>query len=121
MTISAGWVVLGGGTHIKDPHANFRDAFAGSSHSGSDASQQVLSGNYIADCYVSSVCNSDFQGPQRLCGVVERQLRTKRSAQSGSDTKDRRSPRLRNLRRFIHVCEYRLFCVSVSTVIDFPR
>ncbi|KAH9932866.1 amino acid transporter [Fomitopsis serialis] len=31
--VIAGWVVLSGRTHVADPHANFRDAFAGSSHS----------------------------------------------------------------------------------------
>ncbi|KZS96537.1 high affinity methionine permease [Sistotremastrum niveocremeum HHB9708] len=31
-----GFVVLSGKTHIKDPHANFRDAFAGSSHKPND-------------------------------------------------------------------------------------
>ncbi|KAI0063742.1 amino acid transporter [Artomyces pyxidatus] len=34
--VIAGWVVLSGKTHIEDPHVNFRDAFAGSSHSGND-------------------------------------------------------------------------------------
>ena len=32
--VVTGWVVLGGGTRVKDPHASFRNAFAGSSHSG---------------------------------------------------------------------------------------
>jgi len=34
--VITGWVVLSGKTHIQDPHANFRDAFAGSSHSSND-------------------------------------------------------------------------------------
>ncbi|KZW03342.1 amino acid transporter [Exidia glandulosa HHB12029] len=34
--VITGWVVLSGKTHIEDPHVNFRDAFAGSSHSGND-------------------------------------------------------------------------------------
>ncbi|PPR00317.1 hypothetical protein CVT24_004604 [Panaeolus cyanescens] len=34
--VVSGWVVLSGKTHIKDPHLNFKDAFAGSSHSGND-------------------------------------------------------------------------------------
>lgn len=29
----SGWVVLSGRTHVKDPYANFRNAFEGSSHS----------------------------------------------------------------------------------------
>ncbi|KAK4695836.1 hypothetical protein P7C71_g1988, partial [Lecanoromycetidae sp. Uapishka_2] len=33
--VITGWVVLGGNVHkIKDPHASFRNSFAGSSHSG---------------------------------------------------------------------------------------
>ncbi|KAL6306436.1 amino acid transporter [Sparassis latifolia] len=31
--VVTGWVVLSGRTRVKDPHANFRNAFAGSSHS----------------------------------------------------------------------------------------
>ncbi|KAJ7913549.1 amino acid transporter [Mycena leptocephala] len=34
--VITGWVVLSGKTHIQDPHVNFRDAFAGSSHSSND-------------------------------------------------------------------------------------
>ncbi|KAI0935056.1 hypothetical protein AcV7_003963 [Taiwanofungus camphoratus] len=34
--VVAGWVVLSGHTRIKDPHVNFRNAFAGSSHSSND-------------------------------------------------------------------------------------
>ncbi|KAJ6583989.1 amino acid transporter [Mycena vulgaris] len=34
--VITGWVVLSGRTHIKDPHVNFRDAFAGSSTSSND-------------------------------------------------------------------------------------
>lgn len=33
--VVTGWVVLGGGVKsVPDPHASFRNAFAGSSHSG---------------------------------------------------------------------------------------
>ncbi|KAJ6504667.1 amino acid/polyamine transporter I [Mycena vitilis] len=34
--VVTGWVILSGKTHIQDPHLNFRDAFAGSSHSSND-------------------------------------------------------------------------------------
>lgn len=34
--VVSGWVVLSGHTRVKEPHANFRDAFAGSSHSSGD-------------------------------------------------------------------------------------
>ncbi|KAJ7701440.1 amino acid transporter [Mycena rosella] len=36
LIVITGWVVLSGKTHIRDPHVNFRDAFAGSSHSSND-------------------------------------------------------------------------------------
>ncbi|KAI0246926.1 amino acid transporter [Lactifluus subvellereus] len=34
--VLTGWVVLSGRTHVKDPHQNFRHAFADSSHSSND-------------------------------------------------------------------------------------
>ncbi|KAJ7022581.1 amino acid transporter [Mycena alexandri] len=34
--VIAGWIVLSGKTHIQDPHLNFRNVFAGSSHSSND-------------------------------------------------------------------------------------
>ncbi|KAF7298690.1 Amino acid transporter [Mycena indigotica] len=36
LIVVTGWVVLSGKTHIQDPHANFRKAFEGSSHSSND-------------------------------------------------------------------------------------
>lgn len=39
LTDRTGWVVLSGHTRVADPHANFRNAFAGSSHSGNDVSE----------------------------------------------------------------------------------
>ena len=39
----AGWAVLAGHTKVQDPHINFRNAFAGSSHSGNDVSSSILS------------------------------------------------------------------------------
>jgi len=36
LVVISGWVVLSGKTSVKDPYANFRDAFGGSSHSGND-------------------------------------------------------------------------------------
>ena len=38
-----GWAVLSGKTRVRDPHANFRNAFAGSSHSSNDVSNLVPS------------------------------------------------------------------------------
>lgn len=42
LPIGPGWVVLSGKTHIEDPYANFRDAFAGSSHSSNDVRPNPL-------------------------------------------------------------------------------
>ena len=39
---NTGWVVLSGHTKIQDPHQNFRNAFAGSSHSSSDVRSQFF-------------------------------------------------------------------------------
>ncbi|KAI0687550.1 high affinity methionine permease [Earliella scabrosa] len=36
VVVVSGWVVLGGHTRVQDPHANFRNAFEGSSHSSND-------------------------------------------------------------------------------------
>jgi len=40
LVVISGWVVLSGKTSVEDPHANFRDAFGGSSHSGNDVRYQ---------------------------------------------------------------------------------
>ncbi|KAI0045635.1 amino acid transporter [Auriscalpium vulgare] len=40
--VVTGWVVLAGGTRVKNPHANFHNAFAGSSHSGNDYATAIL-------------------------------------------------------------------------------
>ena len=37
-TFLLGWAVLSGKTRVRDPHANFRNAFTGSSHSSNDVS-----------------------------------------------------------------------------------
>ena len=34
--VVTGWAVLAGHTPVQDPHVNFRNAFAGSSHSSND-------------------------------------------------------------------------------------
>ena len=40
--VITGWVVLSGRTRIADPHVNFRNAFAGSSHSSNDVIRTLL-------------------------------------------------------------------------------
>ncbi|RPD60338.1 hypothetical protein L226DRAFT_469430, partial [Lentinus tigrinus ALCF2SS1-7] len=59
--VVTGWVVLSGRTHIKDPHVNFRNAFAGSSHSGNDyatATFKVLF-TYAGWYVINKVLNGD--------------------------------------------------------------
>ncbi|KAH8115358.1 high affinity methionine permease [Phellopilus nigrolimitatus] len=80
--IVTGWVVLGGHTSIKDPHANFRNAFAGSSHSSSDyatATFKVLNAysgwsniNYVLNEVKNPVRTLKIAGPLGLgiCAVL---------------------------------------------------
>lgn len=39
--VVTGFVVMGGGTRVKDPMANFRDMFAGSSPNSNDVSNST--------------------------------------------------------------------------------
>ncbi|TFY82886.1 hypothetical protein EWM64_g1123 [Hericium alpestre] len=69
--VITGWVVLGGGTHIKDPHANFRDGFAGSSHSSNNyatATFKVLNA-YAGWSNVNYVLN-DVKDPVRTLKIA---------------------------------------------------
>ncbi|EIW54674.1 high affinity methionine permease [Trametes versicolor FP-101664 SS1] len=69
--VITGWVVLSGKTHIEDPYANFRDAFAGSSHSSNDyatATFKVLSA-YAGWSYVNYVMNN-VKNPVRTLKIA---------------------------------------------------
>ncbi|KAJ3555603.1 hypothetical protein NM688_g2483 [Phlebia brevispora] len=80
--VITGWVVLSGHTHIKDPHVNFRDAFAGSSHSSNDyatATFKVLNAyagwsnvNYVLNNVKDPVRTLKIAGPLGLgiCAVL---------------------------------------------------
>ncbi|KAF8955657.1 amino acid transporter [Flammula alnicola] len=80
--VISGWVVLSGKTHIKDPHANFRNAFAGSSHSSNDyatATFKVLNAyagwsnvNYVMNEVKDPVRTLKIAGPLGLgiCAVL---------------------------------------------------
>ena len=50
LTMLLGWVVLGGHTKIENPHANFHNAFAGSSHSSNDVCT-ILHVCHLASAY----------------------------------------------------------------------
>lgn len=44
--VVTGWVVLAGGTRITDPHANFRDGFAGTTSNGNGIATGMLCLDY---------------------------------------------------------------------------
>ncbi|THH29072.1 hypothetical protein EUX98_g5112 [Antrodiella citrinella] len=80
--VVTGWVVLSGRTHIQDPHQNFRNAFAGSSHSSNDyatATFKVLNAyagwsnvNYVLNNVKNPVRTLKIAGPLGLaiCAVL---------------------------------------------------
>lgn len=80
--VIAGWAVLSGRTRVKDPHANFRDSFAGSSHSSYDyatATFKVLNSyagwsaiNYVLNSVRDPVRTLKIAGPLGLgiCAVL---------------------------------------------------
>ncbi|RDX42915.1 amino acid transporter [Lentinus brumalis] len=80
--VITGWVVLSGHTHIQDPHANFRNAFAGSSNSSNDyatATFKVLNAyagwsnvNYVLNNVKNPVRTLKIAGPLGLsiCAIL---------------------------------------------------
>ncbi|KAI0659946.1 amino acid transporter [Cubamyces menziesii] len=80
--VISGWVVLSGHTRVQDPHANFRNAFEGSSHSSNDyatATFKVLNAyagwsnvNYVLNNVKNPVRTLKIAGPLGLgiCAVL---------------------------------------------------
>ncbi|KAK7685504.1 hypothetical protein QCA50_011368 [Cerrena zonata] len=80
--VITGWVVLSGHTSVADPHANFRNAFAGSSHSSNDyatAMFKVLNAyagwanvNYVLNNVKNPIRTLKIAGPLGLgiCAVL---------------------------------------------------
>ncbi|KAH9937963.1 amino acid transporter [Amylocystis lapponica] len=80
--VITGWVVLSGRTQIADPHVNFRNAFAGSSHSSYDyatATFKVLNAyagwsnvNYVLNNVKNPIRTLKIAGPLGLsiCAVL---------------------------------------------------
>ncbi|KAI0330740.1 amino acid transporter [Cubamyces sp. BRFM 1775] len=80
--VISGWVVLSGHTRVQDPHANFRNAFAGSSNSSNDyatATFKVLNAyagwsnvNYVLNNVKNPVRTLKIAGPLGLgiCAVL---------------------------------------------------
>ncbi|KAM5542077.1 hypothetical protein V8D89_004387 [Ganoderma adspersum] len=69
--VITGWAVLAGHTSVEDPHANFRDPFAGSSHSSNDyatAMFKVLF-SYAGWSNVNNVMN-DVKNPIRTLKIA---------------------------------------------------
>ena len=72
-TLDLGWVVLSGKTRVKDPHVNFRHAFAGSSTSGNGVCISGCESIRAPDLPV--VRNCDVQNYLRICRMERRELR----------------------------------------------
>ncbi|KAI0044682.1 high affinity methionine permease [Auriscalpium vulgare] len=69
--VVTGWVVLSGKTRIEDPHANFRHAFVGSSHSSNDYATATFKVLYAYSGWsnVNYVLN-DVKNPVRTLKVA---------------------------------------------------
>jgi hypothetical protein len=72
--VVTGWVVLSGKTRVADPHYNFRNAFAGSSTSSNDVRSMIFLHAHLL-IMVFTVCYRHLQSPERICGMVQRELR----------------------------------------------
>jgi amino acid transporter len=79
LIVVAGWVVLSGKTRVHNPHANFHNAFAGSSHSSNDyatATFKVLNAysgwsNVFAQFYISLQMWPFSQRPQNKKSKIQ--------------------------------------------------
>jgi len=49
-----GWVVLGGHTRVEDPHANFRNAFAGTTSNGNGIANALVKINFAYAGYTNA-------------------------------------------------------------------
>ncbi|KAF9690577.1 hypothetical protein EKO04_011330 [Ascochyta lentis] len=52
--VITGFVVLGGGTSVQDPHANFRNSFDGITHNGNDLVNALVSINFAYQGYANA-------------------------------------------------------------------
>ena len=111
----AGWAVLAGHTKVQDPHINFRNAFAGSSHSGNDVSRSISSFSWVHS-ELSTVRNSHVEDSMVVLRVVERKLCHEQRQRSCEDLEDRRPSSPHNLCRFIYSGQCRILCVSTGTM-----
>ena len=72
-TLNLGWVVLSGKTRVKDPHVNFRHAFAGSSTSANDVRISGCLSIHAPNVLVVRNCN--VQNPLLIFRMAKRELR----------------------------------------------
>ncbi|KAJ7716860.1 high affinity methionine permease [Mycena metata] len=70
-----GFVVLGGHTRVKDPHANFHDSFKGSTSSGNAIANALVKINFAFSGYTNSI---------NLINEIENPVPTARSASSAA-------------------------------------
>ncbi|KAF7328429.1 Amino acid transporter-like protein [Mycena venus] len=70
-----GFVILGGHTRVKDPHANFHDSFKGSTSSGNAIANALVKINFAFSGYTNSI---------NLINEVENPVVTVRSASSAA-------------------------------------
>ncbi|KAK6992933.1 amino acid transporter-like protein [Favolaschia claudopus] len=70
-----GFVVLSGRTRIPDPHANFRNSFAGSTTSGNNIANALVKVNYAFEGY-----NNGINMMNEIGGSAAERVRTIRSA-----------------------------------------
>lgn len=110
--VITGWVVLSGKTSVKNPHQNFYNAFAGSSHSGNDVGF-YFSIFRLPELSPRSVCNCHLQSLERLCWVVQCKLRDERGQKPSSDAQNRWTTGFRTLCHIIPTCQHRVFRVSI--------
>lgn len=52
--VVTGFVVLGGGTSVQDPHANFRNSFDGITNNGNDLVNALVSINFAYQGYANA-------------------------------------------------------------------
>lgn len=105
-----GWAVLAGNTRVQDPHANFRNAFAGSSHSSNDVRPPTLLWPSPDLQFTRAVRNGDFQSAQRLRRVVKRELRAQQRQEPRPHAQDRWPARPVDLRYPIPARKHLILC-----------
>ena len=92
--VITGWVVLSGRVHkIEDPHASFRNSFAGSSHSGYEYATALFKVLNSYEGFVSSViCPKRCDSDTTLLQLVERRVCVERGQKTRKNPQNRWAP-----------------------------